>query len=140
MGHMRSRQEDEHGRDEAVQERQSINTMRAFHHRSLSMIKLNNRRSPSDDKTKVSSSARKTYGTLAPIEETTKIGLGRLMSMKIDPTIFINMKKGKVSENYQIDKLLGEGTYGKVLLVTHKKTGLKRALKSSKQLTSHKTS
>ena len=60
--------------------------------------------------------------------------------MKIDPTIFINMKKGKVSENYQIEKLLGEGTYGKVLLVTHKKTGLKRALKSSRYLTSHKAS
>ena len=52
-----------------------------------------------------------------------------LKPLKIDPMIFINIKKGKVTENYQIESLLGEGTYGRVLLVTHKKTGLKRALK-----------
>ena len=56
--------------------------------------------------------------------------LQRLKSIKIDARIFINQKKGKATENYHIESMLGEGTYGKVLLVTHKKTGLRRALKS----------
>lgn len=60
----------------------------------------------------------------------------QLRELKIDQTIFINIKKGKVTENYSIDNLLGEGTYGKVLLVTHRKTGIKRALKSRDRLRS----
>lgn len=127
----RSRQEDEHLEERATEERQSINAMRSFHCRSLSTIKMNNLACPSDHKSKVSSFAPKAISpTKADTEAIVRNDLSRLKSMKIDPTIFINMKKGKVTENYQIESLLGEGTYGKVLLVTHKKTNLKRALKS----------
>jgi hypothetical protein len=49
--------------------------------------------------------------------------------IKVDGKIFINLNHGKVTENYEIEGLLGEGTYGRVVLARHKKTNLKRALK-----------
>ncbi|CAK82156.1 unnamed protein product (macronuclear) [Paramecium tetraurelia] len=53
----------------------------------------------------------------------------QLTDFKVDPSIFVTLKKGDLLKNYKIDQVLGEGTYGKVNLVTQKATGLQRAMK-----------
>ncbi|CAD8141063.1 unnamed protein product [Paramecium octaurelia] len=53
----------------------------------------------------------------------------QLTDFKVDPSIFVTLKKGDLLNNYKIDQVLGEGTYGKVSLVTQKATGLQRAMK-----------
>ena len=40
---------------------------------------------------------------------------------------------GSFAKDYVGGKILGEGAYGKVCLVTHKKTGLLRAMKAIKK-------
>lgn len=50
--------------------------------------------------------------------------------MKIGPENFINEKSGKFSDYYQILTRLGEGGYGQVFKVVHKKSQLIRAMKS----------
>lgn len=50
--------------------------------------------------------------------------------MKIGPENFINEKTGKFSDYYQILTRLGEGGYGQVFKVVHKKSQLVRAMKS----------
>lgn len=50
--------------------------------------------------------------------------------MKIGPENFINEKTGKFSDCYQILTRLGEGGYGQVFKVVHKKSQLVRAMKS----------
>ena len=51
--------------------------------------------------------------------------------MKIGPENFINEKTGKFSDFYQILTRLGEGGYGQVFKVVHKKSQLVRAMKSN---------
>ncbi|CAD8150298.1 unnamed protein product [Paramecium pentaurelia] len=48
---------------------------------------------------------------------------------KVNPSIFVTLKKGDILNYYRIDQTLGEGSYGKVSLVTQKVTGLPRAMK-----------
>ncbi|CAD8139284.1 unnamed protein product [Paramecium octaurelia] len=48
---------------------------------------------------------------------------------QVGPDIFINLKQGDISDNYIINKILGEGSYGQVRLVQHKKSGQQRAMK-----------
>ncbi|CAD8139617.1 unnamed protein product [Paramecium pentaurelia] len=48
---------------------------------------------------------------------------------KVGPDIFINLKKGDITDNYIMNKILGEGSYGQVRLVQHKKSGQQRAIK-----------
>ncbi|CAD8053170.1 unnamed protein product [Paramecium sonneborni] len=48
---------------------------------------------------------------------------------EVGPDIFINLKQGDITDNYIINKILGEGSYGQVRLVQHKKTGQQRAMK-----------
>jgi hypothetical protein len=130
-----SRQEDLRSQEDPEEEGGSINQLRSFKCQSLAFVKQQ----------QLARERRLSTVYLRPADETEVTGISltpkeilRLKSLKVDPTIFINKKKGKVSENYTIDTVLGEGTYGKVVLVTHKKTLLKRALKSSLGLTSHK--
>ena len=47
--------------------------------------------------------------------------------------LFINIKNGSFAKDYTGGKVLGEGAYGKVCLVTHKKTGIVRAMKAIKK-------
>ena len=128
---LRSNQEDEAGFLEVSEERLRVNTMRPFHCQSLTSIKENQLKTHVDLKTRAMSSSNNEVETKRSQDRlpTTISKQVSLKPLKIDPMIFINIKKGKVTENYQIESLLGEGTYGRVLLVTHKKTGLKRALK-----------
>jgi hypothetical protein len=132
---MPSRQEDLRSQEDADEEGMAINQLRSFKCQSLASVKQH----------QLAHQRRLSTFLLKPPDETEVTGISltpkeilRLKSMKIDPTIFINKKKGKVSENYNFEQVLGEGTYGKVVLVTHKKTQLKRALKSKFGLTSHK--
>lgn len=117
---------------EVSDERMKIVTMKQFKYQSLSAVKQNQTRHAIEVKTRHDS-----YSNNELISKKTKetkdnpiVKLESLKPLKIDPMIFINIKKGKVTENYQMDKLLGEGTYGRVMLVTHKSTDLRRALKS----------
>lgn len=132
---MPSRQEDLFSQEEAEEEGVTINRLRSFKIQSLATVKQH----------QLAHQRRLSTTFLKPPDDTEATGMSltpkeilRLKSMKIDPTIFINKKKGKVSENYTFEQVLGEGTYGKVVLVVHKKTQLKRALKSKVGLTSHK--
>ena len=47
--------------------------------------------------------------------------------------IFIKIQKGTFAKDYSGGRVLGEGAYGKVCLVTHKKTGIVRAMKAIKK-------
>lgn len=135
MSPMPSKQEDLRSWEEPEEEQISINQLRSFKCQSLSAVKkqqLTHERRVSTTLAKPGDESDLSGTSLARNQ------ISRLKSLKIDPTIFINKKKGNVSENYTIEQVLGEGTYGKVVLVTHKKTQLKRALKSNPYLTSHK--
>lgn len=47
--------------------------------------------------------------------------------------IFVKTKQGTFAKDYSGGRVLGEGAYGKVCLVTHKKTGIDRAMKAIKK-------
>ena len=47
----------------------------------------------------------------------------------INNEIIVSKSRGTPLEKYQIKKLLGEGSFGKVYLVRHKETGIERAMK-----------
>lgn len=60
--------------------------------------------------------------------------------MSVGPELFVSLKQGSISNQYKIDKVLGEGNkikfyllkkgaFGCVRLVTHKSTGIQRAMK-----------
>lgn len=49
--------------------------------------------------------------------------------IRVDNDIIVNKVDGAPSENYDIKKKLGEGSYGVVWKVEHKQTGLTRAMK-----------
>ena len=51
----------------------------------------------------------------------------------ISPECFINLKEGSVYDHYRPESVLGEGAFGKVLKVTHKGSGLLRAMKVLKR-------
>ena len=53
--------------------------------------------------------------------------------MKVSVDIFVSLKKGAISSYYTIGEVLGEGAYGKVWKVTHKKSLMVRAMKSIKK-------
>jgi calcium-dependent protein kinase len=135
---LRSHQEEEVHDEIAFDEQTGPQVMRQFRCHSLTGLKRNQMRF-----LLTSSSPLKepqSIEELEPPEKANKVTASAnddsrtLQDMKIDAKIFINIKKGKVTENYEIESLLGEGTYGRVLLVTHKKTKLRRALKSSPRL------
>ena len=61
------------------------------------------------------------------------------MGLSVGPEIFVSLKQGSISNSYKIDKVLGEGNeiqihlligaFGCVRLVTHKNSGMQRAMK-----------
>ena len=52
------------------------------------------------------------------------------IDIKIGAESFISAKTGKFSDYYKILSRIGEGGYGQVFKVQHKKSGLVRAMKS----------
>ena len=70
--------------------------------------------------------------------------------LKVSPDIFVSLKTGSIGEHYKVGQVLGEGSfldpvrayfivfylvgaYGKVSIVTHRTTGIMRAMKSIKK-------
>ncbi len=52
----------------------------------------------------------------------------------MDKTNFINENNdANIRDHYQIGKILGSGAFGEVRMCTHKKTGIKRAVKIVKK-------
>lgn len=57
----------------------------------------------------------------------------RTNSIKIDADIIINRSEGTPLDKYQVMQHLGEGSYGRVFLVRHKETNVRRAMKEIKK-------
>ncbi|CAD8190681.1 unnamed protein product [Paramecium octaurelia] len=51
-------------------------------------------------------------------------------TLSVQPSLFIQMKRETIYGTYQVGKLLGEGAYGQVSIVTHRVTGMQRAMKA----------
>lgn len=51
----------------------------------------------------------------------------------LDANMFINEKRGKVTNDYDVIELIGKGGYGEVKKVVHKITGETRAMKIIKK-------
>jgi calcium-dependent protein kinase len=51
----------------------------------------------------------------------------------LDANMFINEKKGKVTNDYDVGEVIGKGGYGEVKKVVHKITGETRAMKIIKK-------
>jgi len=52
-----------------------------------------------------------------------------LNNLKVNPKMLVRSSSQALLDNYTIGKLLGEGGFGTVCLVTHKSTGIMRAMK-----------
>lgn len=50
--------------------------------------------------------------------------------MLISKDIFVNLKKGDINEYYEVREKIGQGAYGTVNMVVHKKTRMVRAMKT----------
>ena len=55
------------------------------------------------------------------------------ISVHIDANMFINEKKGKITNDYEVLAVIGKGGYGEVKKVIHKITGEVRAMKIIKK-------
>ncbi|CAD8142780.1 unnamed protein product [Paramecium pentaurelia] len=53
--------------------------------------------------------------------------------LNVNIDIFVQLKKGQISDHYITGQVLGEGAFGKVWKVTHKKSKLDRAMKQLKK-------
>ncbi|EGR29125.1 hypothetical protein IMG5_162280 [Ichthyophthirius multifiliis] len=56
-----------------------------------------------------------------------------MSEFSISPDIFIHLKQGTIQQNYKTGEILGEGAFGLVCKVTHKNTGMVRAMKTLKK-------
>ncbi|KAM3135846.1 hypothetical protein pb186bvf_012099 [Paramecium bursaria] len=50
--------------------------------------------------------------------------------LRVGPDLFISMKREDIYSIYSVGKVLGEGAYGTVSMVTHRRLGLLRAMKA----------
>lgn len=58
----------------------------------------------------------------------------RDLNIDINPALFVSrINKRDVTDDFEVGKILGQGAYGQVLLVKHKKTKLMRAMKTLKK-------
>ncbi|CAK64108.1 unnamed protein product (macronuclear) [Paramecium tetraurelia] len=62
-----------------------------------------------------------------------KITNSSVGSVKLGAEVFINLKSGSIHKYYETGEILGQGAYGKVWKVTHKNTGMIRAMKELKK-------
>lgn len=63
------------------------------------------------------------------VTKKSEFGENAKKKLSISKQTFIKLKQGNVQDSYKIIKLIGEGTFGKVLKVIHKDTNMPRALK-----------
>lgn len=63
------------------------------------------------------------------------VGLKDFVDLKgpISSEIFFSIKKTDILAEYQVGKILGEGSYGQVKLVRHRRTNMERAMKIIKK-------
>ena len=54
---------------------------------------------------------------------------------KVGPEIFVSTNMRSIHEDYSIRETLGQGAYGKVVKVIHRRSGIVRAMKSIKKNT-----
>jgi hypothetical protein len=54
-------------------------------------------------------------------------------NLSIGPQMFVNLKKGDIRNFYNVGKIIGQGAYGTVSVVTHKTTDIQRAMKTLKK-------
>jgi len=59
----------------------------------------------------------------------TKRGLKKDLFGPISNQMFFSVKKQDIREDFEVGRKIGEGSFGEVMLVTHKKSGMKRAMK-----------
>jgi serine/threonine protein kinase len=111
----------------------SARAMREFQCQSLSLMMKTNKNRFNQKSNAVEPPKINVIQAVAQQEPTQEMPLElqwkKSADIKVDGRIFINLNHGKVTEEYEIEGLLGEGTYGRVVLAKHKKTNLKRALK-----------
>ncbi|CAD8210826.1 unnamed protein product [Paramecium octaurelia] len=65
-----------------------------------------------------------------PIKRKTVTSIG---TVKLGADVFVSLKQGSIGKFYSTGSTLGSGAYGKVWKVTHKTTGLIRAMKQIKK-------
>lgn len=69
------------------------------------------------------------------INELKRNSAGKLSQeeFQVSADLFINLKKGNILDYYKIGPTLGEGAFGQVSKVTHRQTGITRAMKTLKK-------
>ncbi|CAD8181434.1 unnamed protein product [Paramecium pentaurelia] len=62
-----------------------------------------------------------------------KLTVSSIGTVKLGADVFVNLKQGSIHKYYTTGEVLGQGAYGKVWKVTHKNTGMIRAMKQLKK-------
>ncbi|CAK86645.1 unnamed protein product (macronuclear) [Paramecium tetraurelia] len=65
--------------------------------------------------------------------EKRKESVSSVGTLKLGVEVFVNLKQGNIHKYYVTGEVLGEGSYGKVWKVTHKNSGMVRAMKQLKK-------
>ncbi|CAD8168988.1 unnamed protein product [Paramecium pentaurelia] len=62
-----------------------------------------------------------------------KLSMSSVGTVKLGVDVFVNLKQGSIHKYYVKGEVLGQGAYGKVWKVTHKNSGMVRAMKQLKK-------
>ncbi|CAD8072004.1 unnamed protein product [Paramecium primaurelia] len=62
-----------------------------------------------------------------------KLSMSSVGTVKLGVDVFVNLKQGSIHKYYVKGEVLGQGAYGKVWKVTHKNSGMVRAMKQIKK-------